>query len=385
MAATLERLGHEGEADHLRAEFLAAHPLDEITVARQSRRKLKLAYEKARTGDLDGESTASLAIVLAPVQRVAWRRPHGVLRQMLTGSGELLRGLSTSITNLSQDGLRLPNWRQVLTHRLLCHGDAEAAQDVMGSINPGGAPEGIRRTQAILSAWHVLARSWSLHGPDASKAVGECADRLRRIGNGRADGVLEYWRRLVGKALKIAADPDGKEHFRPWPDFDSQPSGKVPGLWAAEQEVRKQSAAALTADLAGGNSGFGEQQVLLLKALIAWACGEDEAYLENYGYLEPILGELPVGGPHLWVASGLIRFAKKDWREILESELPDCVADLAHDDVRLLIGLAYARSAAEECVKGDVRSALQNVRRAQDNLEVLIEAGAPASRERAPC
>ena len=376
MAATLERLGLEKEAEDLRAGILAAQPLDEITIARHSRRKLKLAYEMARASDLDRACADSLTVILVPVQTVAWRRQHSVLREMLTGSGKLLRGLAGPIKDMAQDGLPLQSWRQILTRRLLCQGNPEAAMDVALSIDPGSAPDRIRRTQAILSAWHLLSRSWSSPGPDSdiSKVLVECGEHLQQIGNGRTDEAVEFWLHLVRKGIKIAADPDGKESFRPWPEFDSHPFGKVPGLWAADPEVRKQSVEGLAADLELGDWRFREKQVLLLRALSAWARGADPAYLDSYGYLQPVLDELPVGGPQLWVASGLIHFSKRDWKMILESELPDCVADLANDDVRLLISLAYARSAAEDCVKGDMRNALQNVRRAQDNLGALLEA-----------
>jgi hypothetical protein len=356
---------------------LKAHPQDEITVARQNRRSLRRAYEKAKAGEALGESVDAVDIVLAPERGFAWRwHFYSVLRQMLTGSPEQLRGTDAALAGLPPDGATLAAWRQVLANRLLYRGDARSALELTAAIDPSAAPEPMRRTQAILSSWNVLTRSWALQESDqrAASALAECSERLARLGSGRADPVLEYWRRLTGKAVSMAADPQGTEHLGLWADFDSQPFGKVPGLWAAEAEIRQQCAASLAAELAAGNGGFSEEQALLLKSLIAWVRGEDEVYLGNYVYLEPVLDELPLSGPRLWLVSGLIRFARKDWRGILDAALPDCVADLANDDVRLLIGLAYARFAAEECLKGDMRGALQNVRKAQDNLGALIEA-----------
>ena len=46
------------------------------------------------------------------------------------------------------------------------------------------------------------------------------------------------------------------------------------------------------------------------------------------------------------------------WSRLLESELPASVADLADSRVRLLMGLAYARAAADEGMRGDPRQAI---------------------------
>jgi hypothetical protein len=375
MAATLDRLGQEAEAERLRTEFLKAHPQDEITVARQNRRSLRRAYEKAKAGEAPGEVADAVDIVLAPERGFAWRwHLYSVMRQMLTGSPEQLRGTDAALAGLPPDGATLAAWRQVLANRLLYRGDARSALELTKSINYSAASEQLRRTKAILFSWDLLTRSWSFQESAAIGLAAECDERLQRVGSGQPDPVLEYWQQLAGRALSMAGDSQGTEHLGPWAEFDSQPFGKVPGLWAAEVEIRQQCAASLAADIAAGKGGFSEEQLLLLKSLIAWVRGEDEVYLGNYVYLEPVLDELPLSGPRLWMVSGLIRFARKDWRGILEGALPDCVADLANDDVRLLIGLAYARFAAEECLKGDMRSALQNVRKAQDNLGALIEA-----------
>lgn len=366
LAATEERLGHEEAAEHLREELLAAQPQDEITLARQGRRKLKVAYQRLAAGALDNESVKSLEIVLAPVKQVAWRRTHSLLRALLTAKGEALSGLSASVPNV--------NWLQLIMHQLLSQGHPEAAFKLATEVGFVSEPERAQRTQAILSAWHVLVHCHQLQTPDqgVSKTLAECAERLK--GTTQVDDVLARWRQLLATAHQIAADPDGKQYFRPWSDLSSPLFDHVPGLWAEEAEIRRQSAAALVSGLEHDTGTFQEAQALLLKALAAWENGDDEAFLEKYGYLEPVLEELPAGGPQLWVAAALIHFARKDWPALLESQLPDCVADLENEDVRLLIGMAYARVATEEFLKGDIRNALQDLRKAQDNLGVLIGA-----------
>jgi len=57
--------------------------------------------------------------------------------------------------------------------------------------------------------------------------------------------------------------------------------------------------------------------------------------------------------------------------------MPECVADLSHPRVRMVIGLAYAQSAVEDAQRGDTRSAQQKVRQAGDTLQYL----APTKRE----
>jgi hypothetical protein len=371
ITATLERLGRDEEAERQSEELLAVQPHDEITIARQGRLKLRLAYQKALAGALDRATIDSVTIVQEPIQRIGWRRHYVDLREMLTGSGEALSRLRESAVNSS--------WLQVMAHRLLGQGNPQAAFDILAPLDPAGLSERTRRTRAILSAWNRLARPWACAGADSglSTALAESGEELQHFAE--SDSAASTWRQLVNKARVVAAHPDERQCFVPWSEFGSQPFAKVPGLWAAEPEVRRQSAAALKGDLAIASNAFQEEQALLLSALTSWEIGDEAKYLEYYELLEPVLENVPVGGPQLWVAATLIRFARKDWRGILESQLPDCVADLSNDDVRLLIALAYARAAADECSKGDIRNALQNARKGQSNLEALVEVGIDAN------
>ena len=98
-----------------------------------------------------------------------------------------------------------------------------------------------------------------------------------------------------------------------------------------------------------------------------------------YSDLEGVLDELPVHGPGLWAAAASIWFQQGDWQRILEGTLPDCVADLADSQVRLLTGLAYARAAAADSLDQDFRSAVRRIEQAQSTLDDLLQPAEPPS------
>jgi hypothetical protein len=117
---------------------------------------------------------------------------------------------------------------------------------------------------------------------------------------------------------------------------------------------------------------WSDTQHLVVRALLAWTLDNENAFLDDYAVLEPILDQIPLDGPATWLAAARIHFRRKNWKSLLESDLPDCVSDLSHPGVRLVIGMAYAQAAVEDARRGDVRQAQQKVRQARSTLEALV-------------
>jgi hypothetical protein len=117
-----------------------------------------------------------------------------------------------------------------------------------------------------------------------------------------------------------------------------------------------------------------DQLRLLVTAVAASTLGHDDAFLAAYAALEPDLDGLPIAGPELWLRAAAIWLRRKEWVPLLESDLPDCVADLSDPRARLVTGLAYAHAAAEDIGKQRVRPALDKVRRARASLEPMLPA-----------
>jgi tetratricopeptide (TPR) repeat protein len=340
LAAANERSGRREEAERLHAELLQSHPTDAITLVRCGRQKLRSAYARLEQGlELDPET------LLAghgngfrfPVGAVGWSRPFALLEEILLSRPAELPLRPAQISGVAATPkLALP-WLQVIACRLRSFDRLDDALKILDSSTIASGPRWFDRTRAILRTWKTLERLGIDQKPDRLQ---QCLQAMVAINiGGDPDPVSRHWEWLAAKAVAMVVGKPDESDMADWPDLGSHPFRHVPILWSAGTEQRQAASQALRPLLESESNPWGEPQRLLLKALTAWSMGDDEDYLQNYATLEPALDELPVSGPQLWVAAALIRFARKDWRHLLEGEMPECVADLAEPNVRLLIGL----------------------------------------------
>jgi hypothetical protein len=162
-----------------------------------------------------------------------------------------------------------------------------------------------------------------------------------------------------------------------WGAIAGWPIAALPHLWSGSKEERVQAGESLAAAVCSEDGGWNGHQRCLLMALSSWVGGRHDAFLDVYSELESVLDELPVRGPSFWVAAASLWFQRGDWKRIIEGSLPNCVADLADSQVRLLTGLAYACAATADSLNQDFRSAVRRIEQAQSTLDELLQPVGP--------
>jgi hypothetical protein len=272
------------------------------------------------------------------------------------------------------------------------------------------------RTRLILRAWDILKRLWTPFKPLDEKAIraeaervwretggkrtdlenwqaaevalrakalaacvsesamascAACAEEIDHFFPGTPDPVLQRWRFLLAEAAELDRPSGLGLRSDAWQQLAPWPLAHVPALWSSEEAKRKQAAELLASATETAKMGWNEEQRLLLQALAAWVTEKDDTYIERYSCLEPLLADLPIHAADLWCRAAMIWFKQERWNEIVERELPDCIADLSDPRMRLLMGLAYSQSAVETA-KNDVRGALVKVRQARSTLQELL-------------
>jgi hypothetical protein len=237
------------------------------------------------------------------------------------------------------------------------------------------------KTRSILKSWfaltslaenpHVQKSHKKSASGDSIQALRGCVQIFRAMTDSNQNSVISLWRFLseYGFSLANNEDPPKSETCE---GANSSPMFHVVRLWSNDPQQRTDAAKELQSVINNDGIAWSEPQKLLISCLTARELTIEDEHVKQYEYLEPILDELPVSGVEMWLSASRIRLQRKDWKSLLESELPDCVADLSNPQVRLIIGLAYTIAAADDCVKGNMRAALQKIRQAQDNLEALI-------------
>jgi hypothetical protein len=207
---------------------------------------------------------------------------------------------------------------------------------------------------------------------DLVKNLVECGRDLEPLAVN--DPTARHWQIMAGIGAHLAGGAVSQVSNERWRDLAPHPMAHIPLLFDSDPEPRQAAAESLAPFLDGHGIGWTEDRKRLLRALIAWPLGDDDSYMEEHASLEPILSDLPVAGPDLWLSAARIRFDREDWKTLLEGDMPDCVADMSHPHVRLLVALGYARAAADDHKRGNVRAALQKARQAAENLEALVGA-----------
>jgi len=376
-AALAERAGRP-DAERLHAEILRDWPGDAVAAARLGRIRLKRMYEgsggEGAAGECRLEDLFATAAGPAPISP-QWRGALQRLHELLTcPDAELGRQRESPAGGPAPEASKLP-WIQLLAHRWLRAGKpGEALSLYAGNLFLiSGGPAWYARAHLILLSWQLLQELALARGPDDARrsALATLSEELQVCGSRGGDGLVQRWQQLLARAAALADSAGAPLPPARWPELGPTPSEVLPDLWSADQDRRVRTATEI-APACTTDSSWTDAQRSVVRAIVAWTLANENAFLDEYAVLEPILGTIPIDGPALWLAAARIHFGRKNWKSLLESDLPDCVSDLSHPGVRLVIGLAYTRAAVEDAQRGDVRKAQQKVRQARSTLETLV-------------
>lgn len=202
-----------------------------------------------------------------------------------------------------------------------------------------------------------------------AEALARCRARLEASASVEGDAEVARWRSFLDFGLQVVPGADGgtgASGNSALPE-GPEPFWKVVRLWD-EDEPRRRAAADLASAGSSFPPGWSDLVSATVLALASWIRGDEDGYLSQYSRLAPHLDELPVDGRALWLAAARVWFRRGQWTRLTEGELPACVEDLSHPEVRLIVGLAYARLAADT---SDSRAAERLVRQARDMLSDL--------------
>jgi len=369
VAAIAERSGEWQEAEERHRGLLASHPGDSVSSARLGRLLSRKSYI---ADDCDAETAGQIEGLLdAGGQAATWIKGCQWLVRLSTASEAKLADLQANCPDDSEAGR--VRFCKLLARRYLAIQNPRQALAVIDALDSAD----LNPTKQVIAVWDVL-------GQIGARA---CASRPERENRAEADGLRDKLPRKLSKLAAQMGDGTQSLHWRSLAEWAfNLSSGQaadralvaseqawifwaVPGLLDESEDRRRQSAQRLKQYLASDRlGGWSELQRTALDALASWAIGEEEAFLKGYASLENRLAELPVDGREFWFASASIRFRQHQWSALTEGELPPCVEDLAYPKARLIIGLAYARAAADA---KDTRQADALVRQAREMLSSL--------------
>jgi len=424
MAGLMERQGNINEAERLYRDTLATYPGDIAASACLGRILLRKLYVQA-IEDIQNRNDEVEALIkvasVNPLNCIKWSHTHGILYSLLVCPEEQLSARYSEILSTYKTPEQALPFLQVITRRLLGARRADEAREVLEILKDEGSfaknCSWYWRTRQILGAWHLLRRVWSPYKlPEQSvidaevrniqakhmdnktafdiwsavesklrrEALAVCIsqevfqeipDYIKQIDSSLSDDsdeIMWRWRFLLQQALVLSDSLEPVFEADLWQKLEPWPGAYLPGLWASNPEEQTRAAQMLASFIESEQLAWNREQRVLLQALIAKATGDEDVYLENYQLLEPVIEDLPVEASSLWLEAASIWFRQKDWKQLLEGKLPECIVDLSNPQVRLLIGLAYAQAAADDGLK-DARRAMQRVRQARSTLEQLID------------
>ena len=369
LAAIAELQGNAAVAERLYRECLVTVPRDAVTSARLARLLLLREYSDAIPG-IGADIQEINALLRQGSQTVDWCSSYQLLHRLLAGPTEQLDAVASELAAMDAASDRPSAWRQLLLRRYLVAGAPTKALHLAADHPDDPSPEFVR-TRLILRSWALVEQLAAAPAPsELAIAVEAAAALIREIDAVPAAAAehLSQWRFFLGQSIALAHAPDAASAADAWRDLAPQPWAELPALWSSEEPLRQQAAGELRALLDLAKSPAWARSHLVLRAICDWILGNDDEYRTAYAALQTDLDVLPIRGVSLWLAAARIAFARHEWGELLQGELPPCVADLAEPNVRFLLGLAYARAAAEDAARGEARGALQKVRQARTTL-----------------
>jgi len=386
LATILERCGNRDWAIRSHEKVLSLQPGDEISVLRLVRLGGEIAYENfvasGSPTDVSGDAKLLAGLVPKAKSGTAQKNAFSLLLDFLNSSSAsaTLVQLADRVDALIAEPEMRIWWRQLLAAGLLRAHDPANALKILTDSDGAPTPPAVERSRAILKIWREFMDRVDQNS--RAKTAKELEDLARTLhAFSPDDAVAHLWRMLA----QLGASLSRSETVPPeqWRALADSPMAHVPFLFNADPGIRRAAAEALHPVITSNRSRWSEEPQLLLNALTAWAMANDEAFLEHYAILEPILDELPVAGRDLWLTAALVRYAKKDWKDLLD-HFPDCVADMSDPVVKLVVELASAREAADEALKTDKKDqALKKIKSVRNNLQDLLEAIGPSAQPNA--
>ena len=380
-AAVAERTS-DPEAENLCAAVLHDYPEDAVAAARLARIRLQRVYRD--TSDGNPSTGAPLAGLFATAARpavpsLAWSLRHELLHRILCCSEGELDKMREILAQPALVGSSSLPWRQILSRRWLQARRPDEAWTLLSEVRVSAGPRWYDRAYFVLRSWDTIRKvaKTAKTGKDDAKKLAVQVQELREYSAQNNDPLVRRWEWLLEKASTLAQSPATSIASIPWGELAPWAFAHTPSFWAADPQQRARAAVGVEDAVSADSVGWTDEQRRVLLALVAWEKGDDHAFLEQYATIEPSLGLLPVEGTAMWLAAAEICFKRRNWKRLLGSDMPECVADLSHPRVRMVIGLAYAQSAVEDAQRGDTRSAQQKVRQAGDTLQYL----APTKRE----
>jgi len=376
LRAALAERNSEAAAENLLKAILQEWPADAITRARLDRILLKRAYEvDAAKGlpiaepQLGGKATSD------PIRHSAftWDQQYQLFYRILTYSKVQSTDALTPLVQEIDLQIADPNmrvwWRELMATKLLQSGDAANALMMLDFPSVSKIPPDVERLRIMLSIWAVLTcrTTWE-PSPEAASRLEEQVYALQSLGT--EDSTVNLWCMLAQNAALLFAGVGVAPEQ--WRALDNSPMSHIPFLFDENQDIRRAAAVALIPLLNENPSFLSEKAQELLNAITAWTMQSDDAFLEHYNHLEPVLDTLPLSGSDLWVTAALTRFSRKDWGSLVGASLPNSIADMSEPLVCLIVELADAQAAIAD-MNNPNQKLVRRINGIYNNLAALIE------------
>ncbi len=365
---------------------LSFWPRDPVAVARLAR----LCLWRTCAGLRDGQPPQpepALENLWPLCERVAWAADLPVLAAWLDAGW-------TGLLPTREDGPALPGgglWsgrgaRRILLRALLAAGHHDEAAGHASAWSAEQPDDPYLAAMAFLLARFPLIRgSWGCPPDhDVSAALEDARSRLARARDHLPDDpVVAFWHDVTRLALEphLAQTEDLCRAGAP-SDGRATTRGLVSaalGLFSRSLDRRRESADLcdrLLAELDLPDAALAH----VLSGLAAYVRGDDNAFLDHYKHLEDGWPQaVPCAEAELFVAAGRARLRADDLDSLTNSSgfIPDSLADLTHPEIRQVLGLAFARRAAQ-AVEGSPALALECIQQAMDFLSGDVEYGGDA-------
>jgi len=364
-----EREGRPDRAAELYRQALAGWPSDGAAAVRLGRILMHEGLRRLAAGE-SWRPDPALEEVERKTGAIPWARPIVELRDWLRlkpPNGE------------ERDRPSLPSapagaaLRRLAIRLLLDAGlrrEAEQYARSWSAEEPEDLP--LAAAAAILSAAAKLRAFCEKGAPQPQRdSVESLAGRLASLHLlCPSDRALAFWRDAARLALTPEVSVTGDLFAAaPATDEDRLPArafAAVAGLFAEDAERRREAAHACCGLLHAFAEGAPRETAAFLAA---FADGGDDEILARYATVEERLETLPCEVAGAYVAACEARLRTGAVEAVTHGAIPDSLAELSHPDVRRVVGLAYAASAARKAER-DVRAALSE---AQQAIELLAD------------
>lgn len=418
IGAIAERQGDLLTAQREYRQAVEANPHEPIAAARLGRVILHQLWKTDGTGDV-----AALAEVPGlfkdamehPAAPISWCMPYIRLAHLWRLEGEDIDALIASLKCKQSKDPAANNaaWNQLSLRCLLTFGRAQEVLEVLDKRPEWDEPT-FKACYLILEGWSLLVRLWRPYCPPAESQVKTEAQRvwiernrepnhddenwalaLARLQAAAREAcvdklilrdieelisriktsdelvripIVEQWQKALELAFRIATSSEPAA-AADWVQLGDWTFGHIGRLWVANAGLGESQAVASM--LSAPGKGYSNEQITVLRAAVDLLLGHDDSFVKDYETLEPQLSALPTDPIGMWLAAAGVWHKRRNWQRLLDSDLPESVADLSNPAVRLQIGLSYAHAATDAVQRNDTRQAQLRIRQALDNIQGL--------------